>query len=168
MKVVVEDANVLLDLLNGGILGLWLGLEFEHCTTHLVWQEISVTAQRRQVQPFIDSGLIRLNEVTPDSWDQIVAFSVTAGVSIPDSSVWLLAKKENAILLSGDSKLRKSAKTTGVDVRGVLWVLDELVSRDKLSGNAAVKALKKITDAGAFLPADECRARISSWISPKA
>lgn len=47
MKVVVEDANVLLDLVNGGILALWLGAGFENCTTHLVWQEVTVTAQRQ-------------------------------------------------------------------------------------------------------------------------
>jgi len=59
MKVVVEDANVLLDLVNGGILALWLGAGFENCTTHLVWQEVTVTAQREYVQPFVEAGLLQ-------------------------------------------------------------------------------------------------------------
>ncbi|MBV8277191.1 MAG: hypothetical protein JO170_18300 [Verrucomicrobia bacterium] len=57
MRVVVEDANVSLDLVSGGILALWFGAGFEKCTTHLVWQELTVAAQRQYVQPFIEAGL---------------------------------------------------------------------------------------------------------------
>jgi len=65
MKVVVEDANVLLDLVNGGILALWLGAGFENCTTHLVWQELTVTAQRQYVQPFVEAGAVAVGGCFP-------------------------------------------------------------------------------------------------------
>ena len=63
MKVVVEDANVLLDLVNGGVLSLWLGAGFENCTTYLVWQEIIVTAQKEHIQSFVEAELLRLEDV---------------------------------------------------------------------------------------------------------
>jgi len=163
MKIVVEDANVLLDLVNGGILGTWLGLDYENYTTHIVWNEVSNTRQREHVQPFIDSGLIRLRDIAPDSWEAIYAFSSETGVSVPDSSVWLLARSEGAILLTGDSKLRKSARATDVEVRGVLWVLDELVSLSKISALKACEALETIRKAGGFLPEDECQKRFAKW-----
>jgi hypothetical protein len=49
-------------------------------------------------------------------------------VSVPDGSVWLLARTEGAILLTGESKLRKAAQASDVEARGVLWVLDELIA----------------------------------------
>jgi len=61
------------------------------------------------------------------------------GISITDSSVWILARERRAILLTGDSKLRRHVQRAGVEVRGVLWVLgfiredSEAVSRH---GNA--------------------------------
>lgn len=163
MKVVVEDANVLLDLLNGGLLGLWLGLDFENCTTALVWHEVTNASQRQMVQPFIDSGLLTIRDVEPEAWSAISTFSTETGVSMSDGSVWLLAKAEGAVLLTGDSKLRKSAKATGVEVRGVLWVLDELVAREKIAASEAADSLKKMVEDGAFLPLEECRSRINKW-----
>lgn len=84
MKVVVKDANVLLDLVNGGILGTWLSLGYQNCTTHLVWNEVSQTGQRERVQPFIDSGLIQLRDIAASAWPEIYAFSNEVGVSVPD------------------------------------------------------------------------------------
>ncbi|HEX8372639.1 MAG TPA: hypothetical protein VF585_07660 [Chthoniobacterales bacterium] len=163
MKVLVEDANVLLDLVNGDVLGLWLGAGFENSTTVLVWQEVSHTTQQQKVQPFIDSGLLTIHDIPPTSWHAIAAFSVSAGVSISDASVWLLAKSEKATLLTGDSKLRSSARVSGVEVRGILWVLDELVAQGKLEPKAAAVALNKMVEGGAFLPLEECRTRMDAW-----
>ena len=163
MRIVVEDANVLLDLVHGGILGIWLGAGFQNCTTHLVWNEVTNTAQRDQIQPFIDAGLIELLECGKESWEEIRAFAVTSGVSIPDSSVWWIAKRDQAILLTGDSKLRSSAKQTDVEVRGVLWVLDELLERERITKLQAAEALKAMIAGGAFLPAADCQNRLARW-----
>jgi hypothetical protein len=164
MKVVVKDANVLLDLVNGGILGTWLSLGYQTCTTHLVWNEVSQTGQREGVQPFIDSGLIQLRDIAASAWPEIYAFSNEVGVSVPDGSVWLLARTKGAILLTGDSTLRKAAQASDVEVRGVLWVLDELVEAERLLPAKAVEALGLIQDGGAFLPQDECDKRIAKWM----
>jgi hypothetical protein len=163
MKVVIEDANVLLDLVNGGILGTWLSLSYRNCTTHLVWNEVSQTGQREKVQPFIDSGLIQLRDIDASAWPEIYAFSNEVGVSVPDGSVWLLARREGAILLTGDSKLRKAAQASDVEVRGVLWVLDELVGASRLLPAKALESLGLMRDGGAFLPQDECNKRITKW-----
>lgn len=47
---------MLLDLVNGGILGTWLSLGYQNCTTHLVWNEVSQIGQREKVQPFYRLG----------------------------------------------------------------------------------------------------------------
>jgi rRNA-processing protein FCF1 len=164
MKVVVEDANVLLDLVNGGILALWLGAGFENCTTHLVWQELTITAQRQYVQTFVEAGLLQLEDIPSDWWGEISKHSEELGISIPDSSVWVLARERRAILLTGDSKLRRHVQRAGVEVRGVLWVLDHLVELGRLEPAGAANSLTMMISAGAFLPEDECSRRIRRWL----
>ncbi len=163
MKIVVEDANVLLDLLNGDILGLWLGCGYKNLTTHFVWKEIIDTDQQSKIQPFIDSGLIVLEDVPVDVYPAINDFAKTSRVSIADSSVWWLASSSGAILLTGDSRLRLSAKKDGIQVRGVLWVLDELIRLERATRHEASTALSAMLQKGAFLPPEECKARLQKW-----
>jgi hypothetical protein len=163
MKVVVKDANILLDLVIGDILGPWLSLGYQTCTTHLVWSEISYTKQREKVVPYIESGQIGLRDIDGDDWDEIYSFSEKLGVSVPDGSVWFVAREENAILLSGDGRLRRAAKADGIEIRGILWVLDELVSRERLPPSTALSALTAILSSGSYLPEEECEKRKELW-----
>ena len=47
-------------------------------------------------------------------------------LSVPDCSVWLYSKKNNYTLITGDGLLWKTAINDGVEVKGVLFVPDEL------------------------------------------
>lgn len=94
MKVVVEDANVLLDLANAEILSLWFNCNYEHLTTHLVWQEVKNEKQRSSIQPFIKTKKLILRDINPEAWPEIAEFSAKNSVSISDASVWILAKQE--------------------------------------------------------------------------
>jgi hypothetical protein len=163
MKVVVKDANILLDLVIGDILGAWLSLGYQTCTTHLVWKEIKDTKQREKVIPYIESGQIGLRDIDGEDWNEIYRFSEKLGVSVPDGSVWFVARAENAILLSGDGRLRKVAKADGIEIRGVLWVLDELVARERLRPSSALSALTAILLSGSYLPKEECEKRMELW-----
>ena len=163
MKVVVEDANVLLDLVYGGVFALWLGMDYEHVTTHLVWQEIKTPDQRAKIQPLIEVGRLKLLDFSAPMWAEVAEFSARYQVSIADASVWVVARAEGAILLTGDSKLRTSAKSTGVEVRGVLWVLDELIDAGRISAKEALEAMERMVDRGAFLPRDPCDERRKRW-----
>lgn len=162
MKFIIEDANILLDLANGDILAAWLSLGHLNGTTDLVWAEVKRTGQRAKIEPFIDSRQIQLCNIEPNEWSEIAAFSGKNKVSVPDGSVWFLAKKQGAILLTGDGILRKAARTD-VEVRGVLWVLDELVREKRLTPLRAIEALNAIREQGAFLPESECTKRIAAW-----
>lgn len=106
---------------------------------------------------------MELLECGNQSWEEIRAFAVTSGVSIPDSSVWWITKRDQAILLTGDLKLRNSAKQTDVEVRGVLWVLDELLERERITKHQAADALVAMLAGGAFLPPADCRSRLDRW-----
>jgi predicted nucleic acid-binding protein len=73
------------------------------------------------------------------------------------------SKIEGHVLLTNDKSLRSAAKTENVPFHGVLWLLDELVSENVLSGADAMVALNKMRDTGSRLPAEECEKRIRRW-----
>lgn len=66
-------------------------------------------------------------------------------------------------LLTGDRELRHVAEERGLEVHGVLWVLDQLVEHGLLAPRAARRSLRAMLDQGAWLPADECEKRFSRW-----
>jgi hypothetical protein len=50
-----------------------------------------------------------------------------------------------------------------LDVRGVLWILDELEHQKILSPAELFTALTAMLKAGARLPEDECDKRLARW-----
>lgn len=66
-------------------------------------------------------------------------------------------------LLTGDWELRQAAKAQGLEVHGVLWILDQLVATERLCPLAAARALKKMLEGGARLPPEACQKRLQQW-----
>lgn len=48
------------------------------------------------------------------------------GLSFEDCSVWHYAIKMNGVLISGDGLLRKKARISGVEVRGIIFIMEEI------------------------------------------
>ncbi|MBP7403223.1 MAG: hypothetical protein KBA30_11455 [Clostridia bacterium] len=55
-------------------------------------------------------------------------------LSIADGLAYAIAKHRGWTLLTGDGLLRKVALDQGVDVRGTLWIIDELQERNAADG----------------------------------
>ena len=68
---------------------------------------------------------------------------------------------EDSILLTGDGPLRGVAETNGIEVHGVLWLMDELEVHEVVPARRLYDALRLFhEDDLVFLPADEVRRRI--------
>jgi len=67
-------------------------------------------------------------------------------------------------LVTGDRDLRESAEAEGVEVSGVLWLLDELVDTELVTGPNAARGLQAMLDQHARLPRDECERRLRKWV----
>ena len=74
----------------------------------------------------------------------------------------VLARRPGGLLLTGDADLRRVAESLGVEVHGVLWILDRLVDAALPRGRAA-RALEKILARGSRLPEVEVRKRLDRW-----
>lgn len=163
MRVAVKDANVLIDLVEGDLLGLWFRLGIETYVPDLVLVEIKDPDQHRMVSAMVEAGNLRVGTFSLEQMARVGSYRVRYRVSLADASAILLAEEMQATLLSGDKLVRKGGQSLNLDVRGLLWVFDELVQRKLLEPADAAVRLERVIDAGARLPVDQVQARLRRW-----
>lgn len=162
-RIYIHDACVLLDLIEGDILDFWFQLGFETRTTHLVYQEILEEEQSSLLQTYVDADKLILESIDEADIPDLNVQAKKWNVSLQDISVAHLAKKHGGILLSGDRRLRIRSVEAGIEVKGILWVLDMIVERELLIPQRALKALDAILEAGGRMPPEECDERRKRW-----
>ena len=84
-------------------------------------------------------------------------------IALNDLFALVLAASIGVTLLTGDNRLRTLAVKHNVQVHGTLWVLDEMVAKNKLKPVEAHRALTKMLEHGSRLPVGECQARLRQW-----
>jgi predicted nucleic acid-binding protein len=85
------------------------------------------------------------------------------GVTIYDAALLLVCKTKNAVLLTGDKKLRKAAITEKVSCKGTLWLLEELVLNKILKAEQAALLLERMFLLGRRFPIEESNRKIIAW-----
>ena len=168
MKVAVQDANILIDLVEGGLLDAWFLLRIETLTTDLVMHEIGDPAQRAMLDAYVRSGSLQIIELDPAQLASaaVLLASGPRGLTIQDCSVVTLAREREAVLITGDALLRRHAESIGVTVHRTLWILDRLVADGALGARVASEKLRLLMGKDRRLPQDECLCRIRQWADP--
>jgi len=139
-EIVIKDACILFDLVDLNLLKDFFQLDVSAFTTPQVIGEITDEMQWIEVSKFIDNGKLQIDE---DGEFEVIAalFHEYPGLSIPDSSVLELAIRKDAIIYSSDGSLRKISVMKNLQVRGILWIVEELNSREFLSKEVAIEKL---------------------------
>lgn len=83
-------------------------------------------------------------------------------LSTGDLFALVLAKRPNSLLLSGDGDLRAAAVAEGVEVHGVIWLLEQLEAQHLPAAQLAA-ALEAMLKHGARLPPEACATRLKKW-----
>ena len=161
--VAIKDANVVIDLVEAGLFKVWFSLGIHTITTDIVIKELSEGSQWEYVYPIIEEGLLGVEEFSSDEMMTSVDLSKSHGISVADASVLFLSQKLEAVLLTGDKRLRRSSEALGIEVHGVLWVIDILLERDVILKTQALAGLHLLLAAGTRLPTNEVERRMSAW-----
>lgn len=163
MKVVISDTNIFIDLLKIDLIDAFLQLPYEIQTTDFVLLEMN-SEQASEIQKKIDNNRIMVNSANEKELDDINNLLKTKPtLSLEDMSVFYFAKMNNAIILTGDKTFRTFAEKKKMEVKGILWIFDEIEKGIIKERNVLAERLEKLTIINSRLPKDECGKRIKRW-----
>lgn len=162
MRIVVNDTNILIDLANLDLLDYFLHLEFEFHTNDFIINELKDTGQKEKIDKIIRDKKLIVAETKSEEYAAIMELQ-TKNLSFEDCSIWYYAQKINGILLTGDAQLRKTVEKSGIEVKGILFIFDELVKNNIIKIQEAVKKLKELILLNQRLPQKEIERRIELW-----
>lgn len=166
VRIAVQDANVFIDLEMAGLFEAWFQTGIETHTTDLIREELNDGDHRTAIE-YLRSGKIQVHGLDAEEIAQVATLfgEVDSSASFNDCSVLFLAMKLKAALISGDRALRKAAKDREVEVRGTLWIFDELVARQIIPGGVAAEKLEYLRAQDRYFPEAECQNFLRKWRS---
>jgi predicted nucleic acid-binding protein len=168
MKVVINDANILIDLVKLDLLDVFAKLNFELHTTDFVFEELN-EEQKSPVSTLHRNGFLNIIETSDINDFQEInnLLNTSSGLSFEDCTVWHYSVKLSGTLLSGDGKLRKQVRKSGIEVRGIIYVFDELLKQDLITFSRAIEKIKQLQLLNNRLPKSEIEKRIEFWAENK-
>jgi len=160
MKIVVNDANILIDLISIDLLNAFFQLDFEFHTNDLIINEIK--EGKHLLLEIIESNQLIVNKTKAEEYSHILALQ-TKNLSFQDCSIWYYTKQIGGILLTGDRKLRKTVEKDHIEVRGILFIFDLLIESNILSISIAIEKLITLAKINTRLPMPEIERRLEKW-----
>ena len=157
MRLLISDANILIDVEIGGLVAPMFSLEYRFSVPDVLFYE----ELDEQHGYLLDMGL-EVRELD----EQMVArvFDLAQRYKHPgrnDLFALVLAAEVNCPLLTGDKDLKAAAECEHVEVRGTLWLVEEMVRAGKISVQIARNAYKQMQIHGRRLPWKEAEDRLA-------
>ncbi|MCE1252836.1 MAG: hypothetical protein LWX83_04715 [Anaerolineae bacterium] len=157
--LLITDTNIWIDLDHGGLIDDVFKLPYQICASDFAKIEIKSVNTNLLIQ----KGLV-FQSLEGYLVAELYSLSRSnRGLAIADMAAYLLAREQRSTLVTGDSRLVKISIQNGIDVHGLLWLMDEFVRLTIISPTRAVEALTEILNQNARLPQNECDLRIKTW-----
>lgn len=166
MIIVVNDANILIDLVKLQLLPHFFSLQLKFYTTDLILDELH-DWQVEKLQVYIDNGTLTVIQLTDSELMDITLLQAEKRqLSEQDCSAIVCARKVTGDLLTSDNNLRKFATKKLFTVYGHLWVFDKMVEASTITPQNAINKLtelREVINPRLNLPKIECDNRLEMW-----
>ena len=150
MQLLISDANILIDLEEGGVLASLFELPFDFVTPYILFYE----ELEEHHGHLLDMGL-GLGSLNGDEILEVeAAVAAYSGPSTNDCMALVLARREGCPLLTGDRALRTVAGIEGIVVMGTIWVVEKLLEHELVTLHVAEEAFRRMRESGRRLPWD--------------
>lgn len=160
MIVLVADTSVLIDLEHGGLLQVAFVSGLTLVVPDLLYESELAERNGNYLQSL---GLVVVDLTSAEMAVAQDLKNSRRGLSLPDCFALACAQRVGHTLTTGDKNLRKAANERGVEVHGVLWLLDMLANAGVPTESLA-QGLMAIRDhPRCQLPKGEMEARIAAW-----
>lgn len=160
--VIVNDASCLIDLRKGRLLHAMLSLPHRFVVPFPVRASELLDFTPQEWRVLDDGGLVTF-DLPPDAVGHALRIkSERARLSANDCFCLVTTMRHEAsVLLTGDRHLRLAADEMGVEVHGVLWLIDRLLEAASSPRDLLLTALETWRgDPAVFLPVDEIDVRL--------
>ena len=166
MIIVVNDANILIDLVKLQLLPHFFSLQLKFYTTDLILDELH-DWQVEELQVYVDNGVLSVIQLTDSELIDITLLQAEKRqLSEQDCSAIVCARKVTGDLLTSDNNLRKFATKKLFTVYGHLWVFDKMVEANTITPQNAIDKLtelREVINPRLNLPKIECENRLELW-----
>lgn len=158
MQLLISDANIIIDIEAGKLVNQMFRLEYRFGVPDVLFD----LELREQHGHLVTLGL-EVMEVKSEA----VRYAETLGeryrsTGAIDLLALALARQECCPLLSGDKALRLVAKKEGVDVRGTIWLVGEMLGAKIVTRKQARAAYAAMLNDGRRLPEHEIKKQLDS------
>jgi hypothetical protein len=160
MRLVVTDANIIIDLDAGGLLEEIFRLpDMEFCTPDVLYLE--ELAQNYGALPALG---LKVVSQPPEAVEYVTQLRPRyRRPSTNDLFALALARAMRCPLLSGDGSLRVAAETEGVEIHGTLWLIEALLQARLVGVGKVALAYEGMRRDGSRLPWEDVEAQIRHW-----
>ncbi len=146
MRVIVSDSSCLIDLRKASLLDAFLKLPYEILIPNSLFEDELLKFTDTQLRT-LQAGLqvVDLPGERVLRARQIVLEAPR--LSIHDGLALALAESHiGCILLTGDGSLRELAGSSGIEVHGILWVVDQIYAHRLRTAKALRSALRLLSE----------------------
>jgi predicted nucleic acid-binding protein len=160
MVILVSDTSVLIDLERGALLPSAFGCGLQLVVPDLLYED-ELEAFNGPYLRSLGLGVLGLSSTELSAVQDVR--SRRSALSLSDAFAMILATRDQHALLTGDACLRRECVAQGVQVYGLLWLLDQMEQR-----GVSVVVLRDglqilADDVRCRLPRDEVRLRLHRW-----
>jgi len=164
MRVVVTDVSMFFDLFEIRILPEFFALDWEIHTTDFVYNEILQAGQKEVFEAFARSKQLKILHFNSEEEKEVRNFKTKLSIrSIADKTILWKALQLKALMLTCDRKLRKEAEGHRIEVRGSVWVIQQLVDAGIISETRGASLLEELKTINHRLPVKDIDKIIKEW-----
>lgn len=150
MLLLISDANILMDVEVGDLIAPMFSLGYQFAVPDVLYYE----ELEEQHAHLLDMGL-ETRTLSGKSVERVQTLSQTyVKPGRNDLFALALAEVEKCPLLTGDAALRQAAEAERVEVKGTVWLIAEMVRKQRITVTVARVALHKMRTNGRRLPWD--------------
>jgi predicted nucleic acid-binding protein len=162
MRIIINDSSALIDLAKTRLLENLLQLPYRFVIPDVLYADELITLHHYRRKQLLDIGFV-LGELDGPQVGKASAYSQQyPQLSLNDCFALVMAETTaDAVLLTGDQRLRRVAERHRVETHGILWLLDQLLEGGAVDPAILRDALRSlIRDPAVHLPAKEVQRRM--------
>jgi hypothetical protein len=166
VPVLVSDASILIELGKWSLLTALFALPFEFAVPDGLYEEELIDLGEVDRGQLKGLGL-RVESLDPAGMARALAYQAARRkLTLHDCLAVTLAATHDWALLTGDKRMRALAEAEGIEVHGVLWIVDRFAEHCVVGDAALAKALRgMLEDPRTHMPHAEIRRRLEALVA---